>query len=114
MKRSWTAKVFDFASWILAALTLSLLHSWLITRTQPLSLDAGWRPFVAWILIFVGLQAFYEKIFRDILRIFDPPSPSAQQPDLYILAQAELEAERALKLKTKASADDPPCKNKVA
>jgi hypothetical protein len=106
-------KVFASTSWILAALMLLLLRSWLITRTEPFSLNAGWRPFVAWFLIFAGLQAFYEKIIRDILRTFDPPSPSTQQHDLYILAQAELEAERGLQPKAKASTDDSCSENKV-
>ena len=80
---------------LLTYFTMQLLRYWLSIQSDPFNFHDGWKVNVAWILIFTAFLSFYDRMYRIIFQ----PSPS-RQPDPYTLAQAELNAERALTDKT--------------
>lgn len=73
---------------------MHLIRAWLEIQASPLDYKAGWKPFLAWLFIFLCFSRFYDAL----LRLFAPLPPSPEGPDTYTLAQAEIEAECARKL----------------
>jgi len=94
----------DALPFILAYFTLELLAYLLDTKPpHPLDLDAGWKPFLAWVVIYIAFLVLYTRIysiFRRVNNISDKPSPSFQRnSDNYQLAKSEIEAENVVKRK---------------
>ena len=58
----------------------------------PLGVDythGGWRASVAWLIIFLALSRFFQRV----IELFLPLAKPRSRPDLYTLAEAEMAAE---------------------
>jgi len=96
-------------SYFLAVLTLFPIRAWLAVPTAPFDLSSGWKPFAAWTLVFAGFASVYGTILH-----FFAPAERPSQPDLYTVAQAEIEAERATSAESTTASDEHPTRTQVA
>jgi predicted lipid-binding transport protein (Tim44 family) len=81
------------ASGSLAVLVTFLLRYLLAIPSKPFDMGSGWRVIVGWLIVLAALTSLFEAIIR-----FFRPISHQHGPDAYTLAQAEIQAERTVKL----------------
>lgn len=85
--------ILDSVSFGMAIAVALLLRYLLAIPSEPFDIHSGWRAIVGWTVVVFALVS----LFHAVIHFFRPIS-QPREPDSYTLAQAEIQAERAVKL----------------